>query len=65
MTAVAQAFLDSFERLSERDQHDVAAEILRRVMHADLPPLDDEALSEIAAMTFRDLDAREERWKCT
>lgn len=59
MTVSVQEFLETFDRLTEQDRHDAATEILRRVADLDLPPLDDEALTEIAAMTFQELDARE------
>jgi hypothetical protein len=52
-------FLEAFDRLSEREKHEVATEILRRTLHADLPRMDDEALTEIAAKTLEELDARE------
>jgi hypothetical protein len=59
MTTSVRQLLESFDLLSERDQHEAADEILRRVTASDLPPLDDEALVEIAALTFRELDERE------
>jgi len=59
MTASVRQLLESFDHLSEHEQHEAAAEILRRATETDLPPLDDAALTEIAAMTFRELDERE------
>jgi hypothetical protein len=59
MTTSVRQLLESFDRLSEPERHEAAAEILRRVNATDLPPLDDDALTEIAAMTFRELDERE------
>jgi hypothetical protein len=59
MTALAQSFLESFNELPEREKHEVASAILRRVVDIDLPSLNDEALMEIAAMTLQELDARE------
>ena len=59
MTTSVQQLLESCDRLSERERHEAASEILRRVTESDLPPLDDEALTEIAALTFRELDERE------
>ena len=59
MTASVANLLDSFESLTERERHEAAAEILRRVAELEYPPLDDEALTQVAAMTFEELDACE------
>ena len=59
MTSSVQQLLESFDRLSEPERQEAASEILRRVGESDLPPLSDEALTEIAALTFRELDERE------
>ncbi len=59
MTASVRELLESFNHLSERERHEAAVEILRRATESALPPLDDDALTEIAAMTFRELDERE------
>ena len=59
MTSSVIHFFESFDSLSDRDRHDATVEILRRATEADLPPLTDEALVEIATTTFRELDERE------
>jgi hypothetical protein len=59
MTTAAEHVLRSFEDLTESERHEVAAEILRRTLTRDFFPLDDEALTEIASLTFRALDERE------
>ncbi len=59
MTASARLLLDAFEGLPEPDRHVIAAEILRRTLQDDPPPLDDEALSLAAEDLFLALDARE------
>lgn len=59
MTAAVRSILESFERLSDAEQHQAATEILRRTATLDYPPLDDEALAQIAELTFLELDARE------
>lgn len=60
MSVSVQQVLDSFDQLSDRERHEAAVEILRRVSPTpDLPPLDDDALSEIASWTFAELDERE------
>ena len=59
MTSSVRSFLESFENLTEHEKHDAAAEILRRTIPTEYPPLDDEALAQIADLTFLELDARE------
>ncbi len=59
MTASVENLLASFDCLSERERHEAATEILRRVAEFDFPLLDDEALTQIAAMTFQEIDACE------
>jgi hypothetical protein len=59
MTTTVQCLLESFDRLTEPERYEAVTEILRRVSQIDRPPLEDEALAEIAAMTLRELDARE------
>ena len=57
MTTAVEALLNSFERLSQLEQHEAAVELLRRVTS----PLEltDEALVESADEVFRELDERE------
>lgn len=59
MTASVADLLESFECLSEHERHEAATEIMRRIVMLEYPPLDDEALTQIAVMTFEELDARE------
>ena len=59
MTTSVRQLLESFDHLSEPERHEAAVEILKRATGSDLPPLEDDALAEIAAMTFRELDERE------
>ncbi len=59
MTASVANLLESFDCLSEHERHEAVTEILRRVAELDYPPLDDEALTQSAAMTFEELDTRE------
>jgi len=59
MTASVANLLESFEGLSERERHEAITEILRRAAMLEYPPLHDEALTQIAVMTFEELDERE------
>lgn len=58
MTTTVRALVDSFERLPE-PEHREAAEILRRAVQFDSPPLDDEELTLAADDLFLELDTRE------
>lgn len=42
MTALAQEILNTFDRLADAEQLEIALEILRRLVHFDFPPLTDE-----------------------
>jgi hypothetical protein len=57
VTTAVQALLDSFDALSEGERHEVAVELLRRVVPTD--ELTDEALVAAADEVFREFDARE------
>jgi hypothetical protein len=59
MTTEAQALLHSFESLPEPDQREVAAEILRRSLALDMPPLSDQQLVDLAEDAFLWLDRNE------
>jgi hypothetical protein len=59
MTAHVQEILHSFEMLPERDKGELAAEILRRSMTLDMPPLSDEQLVGAAEELFLQLDRGE------
>lgn len=57
MTTAASDLLATFNSLSPTEQHEVAAEILRRT--ADRGDLPAAALDELAAEVFRSYDAEE------
>ncbi len=59
MTQSAANVLESFTRLSEVEQHEVAVEILRREYPWPVPPMSDEALTSVAAEAFAALDEEE------
>jgi hypothetical protein len=56
MNTISQQFLNSFEQLPEAEKQQVAAEILRRTMIRDIPPLSDEELLLSAEALFLSLD---------
>lgn len=58
-----QQILHAFDRLSPREQAEVADEILRRISLHDLPPLDDSALIHLAGERFLELDRDESAGK--
>ena len=57
MTPAVRALLDSFEALSQSEQHEAAVELLRRTTSP--LELSDEVLVESADEVFRELDERE------
>jgi hypothetical protein len=59
MTIAVKHLLESFDQLSPNEQHEAAREILRWSMEQPYGPLSDEALTEIAAESFLELDRRE------
>ncbi len=59
MRTAVQDVLHAFQRLSPDEQREAAAVILRCVAELDYPPLDDEALAQIADLSFQEYDARE------
>ncbi|ASC72446.1 hypothetical protein XM38_034030 [Halomicronema hongdechloris C2206] len=59
MTALAQEILKTFDRLPDSEQLEVALEILRRLVHFDFPPLEDEDLVLNAEELFLELDKQE------
>jgi hypothetical protein len=59
MTASARELLEAIEKLPEAERLGLAAEILRRTSHRDLPPLSEEDLTTAAEELFLQLDARE------
>jgi hypothetical protein len=60
MTVQAQQILKSFDLLPDGDKREVVAEILRRSLATDVPPLADDELVDAADRIFLGLDAREE-----
>jgi hypothetical protein len=58
--ADVQAILDSFERLAEQERRDVLARLLVRVRDLDWPPIEEDALDQIAAESFAMYDREEE-----
>lgn len=59
MTNAAQDLLQSFESLSDSDKREVAAEIVRRSLGLDYPPVSDEDLTRAADELFAELDRSE------
>jgi hypothetical protein len=59
MNARVRKLLDSFDDLSEADQHEVTIEILRRTSQVESDALSDESLVAAADYIFRELDERE------
>lgn len=59
MNKSVEALLESFERLPDEAKREAASEILRRSVKLGLPPLEDEALVEVAENVFLELDQRE------
>lgn len=59
MSTSAQEILQSFDQLPEAEKQEVAAEILRRTINFDLPPLSDEELVLSAEELFSELDRGE------
>lgn len=60
MNATVQAVLDSFDALSDEEQHEVTVEVLRRTLQSTPGSVSDDALRATADVLFRELDAREE-----
>jgi hypothetical protein len=59
MTSSAESIVATFEHLSRNEQVEVVTKLCELASRWDSPPLSDEALSEIAAETFRQLDQQE------
>lgn len=59
MSALAQEILESFDRLPDTEQLEIALEILRRLVNVDFPPLTDEDLALNAEELFLALDQKE------
>jgi len=59
MSATVQQFVDSFDKLSDADKHEVSIEILRRITSADENDLPEQTLVTAADELFRTLDEEE------
>jgi hypothetical protein len=60
MSTASYHILESFDRLPESEQQQVAAEILRRTLKRDTPQLTDDDLVATAEEIFLELDRRED-----
>jgi len=61
MTTEAQNLIRSFDSLQEPDKIEVAAEIIRRSVALDMPPLSDDQLIAIADELFLEMDKEESK----
>ena len=59
MTALAQKILDTFDKLPDSEQLEIALAIMKRLVHFDFPPLTDEDLVLNAEELFLALDQQE------
>ena len=59
MTNAAKHLLESFEALPAEEQHEVLAQLLRRLTETGYDALPDEALLHVAEAVFQDYDRRE------
>ena len=60
MNAAVQAVLDSFDALSDEEQHEVTVAVLRRTLRSAPDGVSNDALRATADALFRELDGREE-----
>jgi hypothetical protein len=61
MSIAAEQLLKEFESLPDSDKHEVASEILRRILNIGYSPLSDDELVLNAEAVFLELDQREIR----
>ncbi len=59
MVDQVQNLIMAFDRLTEGQQREFAAEVLRRTRDLNWPPLDDETIDRIADESFIEYDIRE------
>ena len=59
MPTTSQNILEAFNQLPEIEKHALASEIIKQVVLLDIPPLTDEALTEIADALFVEHDKME------
>ena len=52
MNSASQTVLEAFNQLPDIEKHALASEIIKQVAMLDVPPLMDEALTEIADALF-------------
>ena len=57
--ATSKNILEAFNQLPEIEKHGIASEIIKQVVLLDIPPLTDEALTEIANELFVEHDKTE------
>lgn len=67
MTGLPQEILKTFDALPDSEQLEVGLAILKRLIHYDFPPLDDEDLALNAEELFLELDQQESdhEWSCS
>ena len=59
MQATSENILEAFNQLPEIEKYAIASEIIKQVVLLDIPPLTDEALTEIADALFVEHDKTE------
>ena len=59
MSASVENILGDFDRLPDAEKKEVAAEIIKRTLSLDIPPLTDEEIVYHAEALFLELDKRE------
>ena len=59
MHATSQNILEAFDQLPEIEKHAIASEIIKQVAMLDIPPLTDEALTEVTDALFLEHDKTE------
>ena len=59
MNTTSQNILQAFNQLPEIEKHELASEIIKQVALLDIPPLTDEALTEVADALFLEHDKTE------
>ena len=59
MHATLENILEAFNQFPEIEKHAIASEIIKQVALLDVPPLTDEALTEIADALFLEHDKME------
>ena len=59
MQVTSENILEAFNQLPEIEKHALASEIIKQIAQLDVPPLTDEALTEIADALFVEHDKAE------